>query len=72
MPDASGGDSALIAQALRELLAAWAAAGDGWDDGLRAELDRDHIAPLRQRAAAAERDLAELATLIADAERACH
>ena len=65
------GDSEAIEQALHDLKNAWEAAGAGWADDARIEIERDFLEPIRGRAREAGKTLQALALLVHDAQRDC-
>jgi hypothetical protein len=64
-------DEAALERAVRDLLDAWAVAGDAWRDGTREEFDRDHLQGLHWRGRHAMKAVAELSQLCSEALRRC-
>ena len=68
---AFSGDDALLSRALKDLEAAVAATAGDWRDSTREDFARTHLEPIAARTREAGKALAQLATLVQEAERRC-
>jgi len=64
-----GGDDDLIEGAIRDLEAAFAAAGELWRDQSREEFAQNQLEPMLQRAREAVRTIREIEAILRDAVR---
>ena len=70
MPNLSG-DDALLEKAIKDLHAAWDAAGEGWRDRARDDFKDQHLDALEAEVREAARAMRELQVLIGEAVRSC-
>ena len=64
-------DEGTLDRAVRELLEAWAATGNGWRDAARSEFEREHLDMIVWRGRQGMKALGELSALCTEAVRRC-
>lgn len=66
-----GGNDAIVAKALKDLIGHWEQSATVWNDGARAEFQRDHLDPLAPSVKMASMAIQKIEELMRQARRDC-